>query len=260
MMDIREYVRPQSLQEAWTLNQKRTGRILGGMGWLKMTNGTVGTAIDLCDLGLDTIAETEEEFVLGAMVSLRALETHPGLERYFEGAFAESVRHIVGVQFRNCATLGGSIWLRAGFSDPLTLLLALDCTVDLYDGSGIVTEPLEEFAARPYTRQPDNRILTAVHVAKNGRRVAYESVRQTRTDFPVLTAAVSCRQGSWRAAVGARPQRAAAVEASSPAALAEQAAQLTYKKNLRGSAEYRRHLAGVLIGRAAGRLQKEDNA
>ena len=37
----------------------------------------------------------------------------------------EAVRHIVGVQFRNCATVGGSVYGRFGFSDVLTLLLAL---------------------------------------------------------------------------------------------------------------------------------------
>ncbi|MFQ7552525.1 MAG: FAD binding domain-containing protein [Blautia marasmi] len=48
-----------------------------------------------------------------------------------KGAIRESLRHIVGVQFRNCATVGGSIWGRFGFSDVLTMLLALDTEVEL---------------------------------------------------------------------------------------------------------------------------------
>ena len=55
MFTIKNYVRAQSLEEAWTLNQKRSSRIIGGMLWLKMGRGTVQTAIDLSDLGLDTI-------------------------------------------------------------------------------------------------------------------------------------------------------------------------------------------------------------
>ena len=35
MITIREYFRPASLEEAWTLNQKRTSRVIGGMLWLK---------------------------------------------------------------------------------------------------------------------------------------------------------------------------------------------------------------------------------
>ena len=126
MITIREYVRPASLEEAWTLNQKRTSRVIGGMLWLKMQNAAVGTAIDLSGLGLDKIEETPEGFAVGAMVSLRALETHAGLNKYTNGAMREALRHIVGVQFRNTATLGGSVYGRFGFSDVLTVLLAPD--------------------------------------------------------------------------------------------------------------------------------------
>ena len=80
MMTIREYKRAESLEEAWQLNQKKANRVLGGMIWLKMENINVGTAIDLSGLGLDTIEETEDSFSIGAMVTLRQLEQHPGLE------------------------------------------------------------------------------------------------------------------------------------------------------------------------------------
>ena len=73
MITIQNYVRPKSLEEAWELNQKKRNRVIGGMLWLKMGRGSVGTAIDLCDLGLDTIEETEDAFSVGAMVSLRQL-------------------------------------------------------------------------------------------------------------------------------------------------------------------------------------------
>ena len=96
MMTIREYKRAESLEEAWQLNQKRPNRVLGGMIWLKMENINVGTAIDLSGLGLDTIEETDEGFSIGAMVTLRQLELHPGLAAYTDGAVRESVRHIVG--------------------------------------------------------------------------------------------------------------------------------------------------------------------
>ena len=101
------------------------------MLWMKMARNTVGTAIDLCRLGLDAIEETEEAFSIGAMVALRQLETHPGLNAYTCGAAARAVQDIIGVQFRNMATVGGSIWGRFGFSDVLTLFLAMDSYVEL---------------------------------------------------------------------------------------------------------------------------------
>lgn len=67
------------------------------------------------------------------MTPLRELEINKRLNEYTHGAVRESLRHIVGVQFRNCATIGGSIWGRYGFSDVLTMFLAMDTWVELYD-------------------------------------------------------------------------------------------------------------------------------
>ena len=97
----------------------------------------------------------------------------------------EAVRHIVGVQFRNCATVGGSVYGRFGFSDVLTLLLALDCDVELYKAGRM---PIAQFAALPYDRD----ILTHVYIKKTpGLAVHYQSVRATQTDFPILTCAAA---------------------------------------------------------------------
>ena len=144
MITIREYKKVQSLEEAYELNQKKSNRIIGGMIWLKMETLNVGTAIDLSDLGLDAVEETETEFRIGAMTTLRTLETHEGLAAYTNGAMRESVRHIVGVQLRNLATLGGSLYSRFGFSDVLTMFLALDASVELYKG-GIIFYSLGNF-------------------------------------------------------------------------------------------------------------------
>ena len=117
MITIKNYVRPATLEEAYALNQNRRNRVIGGMLWLKMSNASINTAIDLSDLGMDAIEETEDAFSIGAMVTLRQLELHPSLNAYTRGAVAASVQDIVGVQFRNMATIGGSIYSRFGFSD-----------------------------------------------------------------------------------------------------------------------------------------------
>ena len=110
----------------------------------------------------------------------------------------ESVRHIVGVQLRNLATVGGSIYSRFGFSDVLTMFLALNASVELYKG-GIV--PLAEYAQRPYDRD----ILVRVIVPKEDARFCYQSVRNSQTDIPVLTcAAAKNAAGEYRFAIGAR--------------------------------------------------------
>ena len=254
MITIQNYVRAQSLEEAWQLNQKKRNRVIGGMLWMKMGKGSVGTAIDLCDLGLDSIGETDTEFSIGAMVTLRQLEQHPGLNAYTRGAAANSVKDIVGVQFRNLATVGGSLWGRFGFSDVLTVFLAMESFVELYKG-GIVS--LERFAAMKHDRD----ILVRLIVKKTPGRMVYQAMRAQRTDFPVLTCAVSQIGGEYRAAIGARPGRAillrdekgllsGGITEESSAAFADYAAEVVPTEgNLRGSGAYRTHLTRVLTRR-----------
>lgn len=244
MITIQKYVRAKSLEEAWELNQNKRNRVLGGMLWLRQGKGTVGTAIDLCDLGLDTIEETEEVFSIGAMATLRDIENHAGLNAYTGGAVADAVKDIVGVQFRNMATVGGSIWGRFGFSDVLTVFLALDSYVELHKG-GII--PLEQFAKM----KKDNDILVRLIVKKTPCRVVYTAMRNQRTDFPVIACAVAKMNGEYRASVGARPARAILIRSEQAEGFPEFVAQnAPTEGNIRGSAAYRTHLIRGLVGRA----------
>lgn len=259
MVTIQKYVKAQSLEEAWKLNQGKKNRILGGMLWMRLGNGTISTAIDLCDLGLDTIEETDEEFSIGARVTLRELEQHVGLNTYTHDAVKNAVKDIVGVQFRNMATIGGSIWGRFGFSDVLTVFLAMDSYVELYKG-GII--PLKEYAKMPYDRD----ILVRLIVKKEKAAFDYQSVRNSQTDFPVLTCAAAKTEAGYRFSIGARPGKAvlfeladADIQAADVENMAENAAkcvkeQVETGSNTRGSAEYRKHLAGVLVRRAVCKL------
>lgn len=261
MLKIKSYVKVNSIAEAYELNQKKTACVLGGMVWLKMGNRNISTAIDLSGLGLEGIQETDDEFVIGCMTSLRALETDKRLNEYTQGAIRESVRHIVGVQFRNCATVGGSIWGRYGFSDVLTMFLGMDTWVELYNAGKI---PLTEFV----NRKKDNDILVNIIVRKQPLRVCYMSQRNTKTDFPVLTCTVSLVNGCPRTVIGARLARAMVVEDTQGIlsgfdtmnreekiqaihGFAEYAAKsVPVSGNMRASQEYRSLLVQVLTRRA----------
>lgn len=241
------------------------------MLWLKMKNKTLGTAIDLCDLGLDQIDEDENEFRIGAYATLRQIETHEALNAYTHGAIAESVRHIVGVQFRNVATVGGSIWGRFGFSDVMTIFRALGAKVQLHN-AGIMD--LDEFAALPRTTRD---VLVSVIVPKNAKGVVYLSQRNQSTDFPVLTCAVANRSGRYVAVIGASPYMAEPVwdedgildcladaKTDGNAALTDNsetnakidkfaeyvAEHIRFGSNIRAGAEYREIICRVLTRRA----------
>ena len=57
MLKFKKFVQPDTLEEAWKLNQSRANVVLGGTGWLKMGDKQWNTAIDLGKLGLGEIEE-----------------------------------------------------------------------------------------------------------------------------------------------------------------------------------------------------------
>ena len=189
------------------------------------------------------------------MCTLRQLETNTDLNRYFDGLMREMVRHIVGVQFRNGATVGGSLYGRYGFSDVLTALLVLDTEVELYKAGRI---SLTEYANMPY----DNDILVRIIIKKDGRKAAYVTQRRTETDFPLIAVAAAKKDDTWYTAVGARPARASLVteaDQGSAEELAEKIAdQYRYGTNLRGSAEYRKALAQIYIRRLVDEIRTKE--
>lgn len=254
MFTMNNYVQVSSLEEAYALRKKsKKSAILGGNLWMKMGNRHISTGIDLCNLSLDQLEENEEEYRIGCMCSLRDLEINESLDKEFNGIFKEALRHIVGVQFRNTATVGGSVFPRFGFSDVLTIMAALDAYVELYNG-GII--PIKEFA----DMKPDNDILIRVIIKKDGRKVSYQSHRMTETDFGVLTCGVACKDGQYTVVLGARPHKARVIddvqllnpsnEDELDAFIDAVVERVTFGSNMRGSAEYRKAIAKVLIRRA----------
>ncbi|MBE6560446.1 MAG: xanthine dehydrogenase [Ruminococcaceae bacterium] len=261
MLQIERYIRAETPAQAYELCRKKSNVILGGMLWLKQQNRRVSTAVDLCGLGLDKIEETEDSIRIGAMVSLRDMETHPALNALCGSAIADSLCRIVGVQFRNLATVGGSVFGRFGFSDVLTVLMALDAQVVLYNGGTI---PLTQFAAM----KPERDVLLYILIPKTPVQAVYLSQRITATDFPVLNLAISRREGELRCVIGARPLRAVSfgddkqllgehiTEESARAYAEDIASRIILAGNRRAGEAYRRDLCRVLVRR--GLLALED--
>lgn len=182
--------------------------------------------------GLDKIEETAEGFSISGHGAPAADRAPRGAQCLHGRRCAGPSATLWGVQLRNLATVGGSIYSRFGFSDVLTMFLA---PVELYKG-GIV--PLSEYAQRPYDRD----ILVRVIVPKEQAAFCYQSVRNSQTDFPVLTCAAAKTAGGFRVAIGARPGYAVlytlqpnAAETPEPPALPARCGQTSGRSNMRGS-------------------------
>lgn len=235
-MNFKNYVFAESLSEAYELNKKKNNKIIGGNLWLRLMRKNADTAIDISALGLDYINETENAFEIGAMTPLHKLETNEGLLTYTKGEIKNALSHIVGVQFRNLATVGGSIFGRFGFSDVLTFFLALDCEVELFAAGRM---QLKDFVSL----KPDNDILIKIIINKVPVKISYLSRRNTETDFPVLALCVCEREGETFISVGARPLKARLVTT------AAEVESLDFGSNIKASAQYRKIIAKVLAKR-----------
>ena len=180
MASFQNYIFPESLEDAYKLLQaNRRNAVIGGNGWLALGRQKLHTAIDLSRLGLDQIRVGPAYVEIGAMATLRQLERElPG------SLLACCVKPIAGVQFRNLATVGGSLYSRFGFSDPITALMAMDTTVILHRQGDV---PIADFV----WQKPSRDIVLGCRIENNGRRAAYQSLRLSATDLPALTVAVS---------------------------------------------------------------------
>lgn len=255
MFGLEKYAAPATCEQAWQLlNKNRNNVILGGLLWMKTGKKSYHTGIDLKNLMLDRIIETNGSIEIGAMTSLRQMETDKTLANYFGTLFQKALGPIVGIQFRNLATLGGSVYSRFGFSDVITALLCLDTTVHLHKAGAL---PLEAFLSRPVKKD----IIIKVAIKKQRTDTSYQSIRKSATNFPILSLAAARHKCDWTISVGARPGRACrAVETAS--ALPENPGggnidqackalmnETAFGTDQRGSKAYRSAMSAILLKR-----------
>ncbi len=259
MFTLLTVAQPDTLEAAYKiLKEKRSNAVLGGCSYLRLGSQNIHTGVDLSKLGLRYIKDQDSCIEIGAMTSFRDVETNRALNNYAAGLLPKAVASIIGVQFRNVVTVGASVYMRYGFSDFLTALLALDAEVELVQGGRMTLA-----AFLDTSRSKD--ILTKIIIRKTAGQAAYQALRNSAADYPLVTVAVSHLGGQWKIVVGARPTRAklalkAAVllreaDTAITAEVVTRAAQtavneLPFGSNRRASAAYRQSVAQALIRRA----------
>jgi CO/xanthine dehydrogenase FAD-binding subunit len=199
-MEINQYHKVKSLKEAYEiLNKNPKNSILGGGTWLKQSSSSLHTLIDLCDLGLDQIVETKDTIIVGALTTLRDIETNLAIKALGQGFISDSLSHILGVGFRNVATIGGTIAGRYAFSDIITSLLTLDVMLVFYPKKEI---SLEDFLN---SKGKVTDILTHVTIKKSPGKGFFKKVSGTTLEFAILDIAIYQENNTYQISLGSRP-------------------------------------------------------
>lgn len=258
MFTLIDIVQPKTLEEAYTiLTKRKNNQVIGGSAFLRMGKKRIGTGIELSNLGLDYIKEDEEYVEIGAMTTFRSLETSNIIRENFGSVIQNSVKDIIGVQFRNIVTIGGTVFSKYGFSDLIVALLSLDTEVELYNGGRI---SLDKFLEQKHEKD----LLVKVYIKKNNKKASYKSLRNAKSDYPLVNVSVSKdEENKFKICIGARPMRAIEAKDASKFLSSNEITEenilkacqiavdeVNFGSNMRASKEYRYQMAKVLIKRA----------
>jgi probable selenate reductase FAD-binding subunit len=271
-MEVKEYHRPSTLDEALSLIRRKTPHtaVLAGGTWLNgETPRDVEAVVDISNLGLDRIDRQGSPPLMriGAATTLQslidALRDMPGLD-----VLATAAHAMAGLNIRNQATLGGAIVTADGSSPLVTALLASDAELVIQaDEERTVT--LSGFLSYRERMLAEGILMTEVRmpIPSADTRAVYERVARTPRDYPIVCAVARCAvnvgiAGNVRIAVGgvaSTPIRLSAMEFGLEKktiseyldrALSAAVAGLSPQNDWLGSAEYRAEMARVLVRRA----------
>ena len=222
--------------------------------------------------GLDGIERRDSHLHIGAGATHRTIERSP-VVRELLPVMAQMESNVANVRVRATGTLGGNLCFAEPHSDPATLRLALGGTARAQGKSGERTLPMDELLAGAYENSlTQDEVLTGVDVPlpAPSQRTAYlkfqvherpllglalvlelsedgSEIRQARCAVGCVSP-TPCRSEAAESLIGGPADSVEQRLQQAANALADEAA-LTDDRE--GSAEYKHHLIGVLMRRAA---------
>ena len=227
--------------------------------------------IDLKRLpGLSGVHAGDGEIVIGALSSHHQLAADPVL-RQLVPAYTELSNNIANIRVRVSGTIGGNLCFAEPHADPPALLAALGARVMLRSAGGERSVPMADFIEGEFTtvRRADE-IMTGVRIPipGAGARFAYRSFGHLERPavgiaFGYVPGAGKAAYRVWAGAIADKPMRLRSVEDALdgvplgsladvlPEAARRAAERLPAQDDLGGGADYKRHLAAVMLRRAA---------
>lgn len=193
---IKEYYRPQNLEEALKLLTQTGTLPLGGGTLLSRPRPDPLKVVDLQALGLNTIQKKGNNLEIGATVTLQQLLDSQAVPEALKAA----LKLEAPLNLRNAATVAGTLVSADGRSTFTTLVLAMDAKVTIVDSNSEI-ENIGDFLPL----RPDNlrgKLITQIEIPLNVK-LAFETVARTPGDKPIVCAALAqWPSGRTRLALG----------------------------------------------------------
>jgi aerobic carbon-monoxide dehydrogenase medium subunit len=273
------YFAASSLEETLGLlaEQGPEARVLaGGQSLIQLMNFRVAEPTALVDInGIDSLAYVRPEngtLSIGALTRLSALERDETILNQIP-LIAEATGWVAYPAIRNRSTLGGVLAYGDSLAELPAVMVALDAEIDVASQSGNRTIPSREFFVDAYQTVLDpGEVITGVRMSNLPARTgtAFMEFAPRERDYAAAGVAVAVSLAEDGTIEDARlglccvtptPVRASAAEellrGKQPDREAWKAAAASARDGLsnvlddaHGSADYRRHLVGVLIERA----------
>jgi carbon-monoxide dehydrogenase medium subunit len=263
-----DYERAESVEHALELlGSREDAKLLAGghslLPAMRLRLSRPSLLVDVGRLGdLSYVRDAGASIAIGALTRHHDVATAPLLQEH--NPFVSYVAGLIGdPQVRHRGTIGGSLAHGDPASDLPAVALALDAEIDIAGTDGTRTVAAADFFRGVFeTAVGAAEMVTEVRVPKlSGDHVwSYLKFRRRAQDWATVgVAAVARRNGEIAepaialVSMGATPLRAAASEAAwaggdDPGAVAADGTDPPSDTN--GSAEFRRHLAVVLVRRA----------
>ena len=265
-MEIKNYYVAKSLDEALdVLKQHPENHLIGGGAWIKNSLKQINQLIELSNLVSSEITDNGERLDIGAMCTLHQISQCPLLNTLYDGIIAKTCQSVMGITVQNIATIGGTIIGKYAFSDLLTPLLAIDCTL-IFHLQGKMK--LSEYLSLSHVEKD---ILLSIQIDKKNSKGYFHKISRTALDFSILNLAVVRENDAFRITVGSRPGIAVyaseanrflssnkIIDKEIMMKAAEIAAnELSFTSNFRAQADYRKSLAQTYILRGLLEVTKD---
>ncbi|TYC51277.1 xanthine dehydrogenase family protein subunit M [Rhodobacterales bacterium] len=266
------YARASSLRDALEMlaASDGSGRVLaGGQSLIAAMNLRLSAGdflIDISRVGeLAGVSETADSLRIGALTPHAEIGRNP-LIRHHATLLSQAVEFIAHAAIRNRGTIGGALAHADPAAEFPACVLALGATLHVEGLNGTRDIRAEDFFQDIFeTAIEDGEILTGLSVPKAGadERQVIEEVARRSGDYALAGVCLVKRTGGHRVSlfsVGPKPilaknAMAALDRGDVEGAVEALKAEIDPPSDTQASAAYRRHLAGVLLRRAAARIE-----